>query len=273
MNINAASDQIKASVQRSPVLKLNLSVVASFGLLAVAFTLWQVVPKLLGVPSFIFPTLSDTVSEIKFLVGNGNLIQHTVSTALNVAIGFGVGSIFGMALGYFLGLCKPAEVIASPYLLLLQIAPKVAFAPLFIMWFGFTAVPKILVTTLMVFFPVAINVLTAMRGIDPDLIRLARSLNATRAQLFWKIQFRASLPELMAGLRIGATLAVVGVVVGEMVGGNTGLGYLLIYGQGQANTAAVFASILILTLIGVVAYLSVIVAEKYALAWRPPAVR
>ncbi len=273
MITDAASNQIRASVQRSPVLRLNLSLVASLGLLAVAFVLWQVVPELLGVPSFIFPTLSDTASEIKFLVINENLIQHTISTAVNVAIGFAVGSIFGMALGYFLGLCKPAEVIASPYLLLLQIAPKVAFAPLFIMWFGFSVVPKILVTTLMVFFPVAINVLTAMRGIDPDLIRLARSLNATRAQLFWKIQFRASLPELMAGLRIGATLAVVGVVVGEMVGGNTGLGYLLIYGQGQADTAAVFASILILTLIGVVAYLGVVVAEKYTLAWRPPMAR
>jgi NitT/TauT family transport system permease protein len=271
MSIEAAPPNIGTGAQRSPFPRVRMSVVASLGLLVVTLALWELLPKLMGVPSFIFPNLSDTVSEIGVLIKNERLVHHTMSTFVNVLIGFTIGSLFGMTLGYVLGLCRPAELVISPYLLLLQIAPKVAFAPLFIMWFGYTVVPKILVTILMVFFPVAINVLTSMRGVDPDLIRLAKSLNATRAQLFWKIQFRASIPELLAGLRIGATLAVVGVVVGEMVGGNSGLGYLLIFGQGQANTAAVFAAILILTVIGIIVYSAVVVAEKYALSWRPTA--
>jgi NitT/TauT family transport system permease protein len=240
----------------------------SVAVLVATLVIWEAVPRLLGVPSFIFPTLSDTLAEIVFLTENERLMLHTMVTALNVLIGFTLGSLCGMVLGYVLGLWRTAEFILSPYLLLLQIAPKVAFAPLFIMWFGYTMFPKILVTVLMVFFPVAINVLVAMRGVDQDLLKLAASLNSTRAQVFWKIQFRASMPELLAGLRIAATLAVVGVVVGEMVGGNTGLGYLLIYGQGQANTATVFAAIINLTLIGIVAYVAVVAAERRLLRWR-----
>ena len=271
MLVESATDQVHASVQRAPVMRLKMNLVASAGVLVAALVLWQVVPSVIGVPSFIFPTLAATVAEIWNMALHEDLLRHVASTSMNVLIGFAAGCIFGMAVGYFLGLCRSAEMVISPYLLLLQIAPKVAFAPLFIMWFGYTIMPKVLVTTLMVFFPVAINVLSAMRGVDPDLIRLAKSLNSTPSQIFWTIQFRASIPELMAGLRIGATLAVVGVVVGEMVGGNTGLGYLLIYAQGQANTAAVFGSIILLTVIGIVAYVSVVFVERYALSWRPPA--
>ena len=151
--------------------------------------------------------------------------------------GLSLGSLLGAVIGYLLGMSPTAEFALSPYILALQIAPKVAFAPLFILWMGFTVYPKILVAILIVFFPVMVNVLTAVRTVDPDLINLARSFKATRAQIFWKIEFPASMPPLFAGLRIGSTLAVVGVVVGELVGGNIGLGYLLAFGEGQANTA------------------------------------
>ena len=148
-------------------------------------------------------------------------------TAGEVLAGFLLGSLLGAFVGYLLGMSPTAEFALSPYILALQIAPKVAFAPLFILWMGFTVYPKILVAILIVFFPVMVNVLTAIRGVDPDLINLARAFKATRAQIFWKIEFPASLPPMFAGLRIGSTLAVVGVVVGELVGGNVGLGYLL----------------------------------------------
>ena len=165
------------------------------------------------------------------------LMIHTGITAAEVIAGFVLGSLLGAFFGYMLGMSPTAEFALSPYILALQIAPKVAFAPLFILWMGFTVYPKILVAILIVFFPVMVNVLTAIRTVDPDLINLARAFKATRAQIFWKIEFPASLPPLFAGLRIGSTLAVVGVVVGELVGGNMGLGYLLAFGEGQANTA------------------------------------
>jgi len=180
-----------------------------------------------------------------------------------------LGSLLGAFFGYMLGMSPTAEFALSPYILALQIAPKVAFAPLFIMWMGFNVYPKILVAVLIVFFPVMVNVLVAIRSVDPDLINLARAFKATRAQIFWKIEFPASLPPLFAGLRIGSTLAVVGVVVGELVGGNTGLGYLLSFGEGQANTPMVFVAIVMLTVIGAIAYGAVILIEQRVLHYMP----
>jgi NitT/TauT family transport system permease protein len=180
-----------------------------------------------------------------------------------------IGSLLGAFIGYLLGMSPTAEFALSPYILALQIAPKVAFAPLFILWMGFTVYPKILVAILIVFFPVMVNVLTAVRTVDPDLVNLARAFKATRGQIFWKIEFPASMPPLFAGLRIGSTLAVVGVVVGELVGGNLGLGYLLSFGEGQANTPMVFVAILMLTLVGGIAYLLVILVEQRVLHYMP----
>jgi NitT/TauT family transport system permease protein len=118
------------------------------------------------------------------------------------------------------------------------------------------------------FFPVLINVLTAIQAVDPDLVNLARAFKATRAQIFWKIEFPTS-PPMFAGLPIGSTLAVVGVVVGELVGGNRALGYLLTFGEGQANTPMVFVSIAMLTVVGSIAYLAVIIAERRVLHYVP----
>ena len=161
----------------------------------------------------------------------------------------------------------------SPYLLALQIAPKVAFAPLFVMWLGYTMYPKILVAVLIVFFPVLINVLSAMRTMDHDLINLARSFSATRLQVFRMVEFPTTLPPLFSGLRIASTLAVIGVVVGELVGGNMGLGYMLVFFEGQGNTAGVFVVIGALTVIGIVAYYAVVIAEKRVLHYLPSAER
>ncbi len=130
------------------------------------------------------------------------------------------------------------------------------------MWLGFNVYPKILVAILIVFYPIMVNVLTAIRTVDPDLINLARAFKASRAQIFWKIEFPASLPPLFSGLRIGSTLAVIGVVVGELVGGNKGLEFLLVLGEGQANTAMVFVAIIMLTLVGIIAYVLVVITER-----------
>jgi NitT/TauT family transport system permease protein len=230
---------------------------------------WQWGPPALGVPSYIVPTASECWFEFVKMMGRDRLALHVGVTALEVLVGFGLGALLGMVSGYLLGMSATAEIVLSPYILALQIAPKVAFAPLFVMWFGFTVYPKILVAVLIVFFPIMVNVLTAIRTIDRDLINLARSFTASRLQVFWKIEFRAAMPPLFAGLRIGSTLAVIGVVVGELVGGNTGLGYLLTYGEGAADTPMVFVAIILLTLIGIVAYLGVTLLESRVLHYIP----
>jgi NitT/TauT family transport system permease protein len=243
--------------------------ILSLALLVVFLAAWQWGPGLLGIPPFIIPPLSMVYHEFLRMLAVSALMTHTGITAAEVIAGFVLGSLLGAFFGYVLGMSPTAEFALSPYILALQIAPKVAFAPLFILWMGFTVYPKILVAILIVFFPVMVNVLSAIRTVDPDLINLARAFKATRAQIFWKIEFPASLPPLFAGLRIASTLAVVGVVVGELVGGNMGLGYLLSFGEGQANTAMVFVAILMLTLVGGIAYLAVILIEQRVLHYLP----
>jgi len=243
--------------------------ILSVAVLVVFLAAWQWGPSLLGIPPFIIPPLSMVYHEFLRMLAVSALMTHTGITAAEVIAGFVLGSLLGAFFGYILGMSPTAEFALSPYILALQIAPKVAFAPLFILWMGFTVYPKILVAILIVFFPVMVNVLSAIRTVDPDLINLARAFKATRAQIFWKIEFPASLPPLFAGLRIASTLAVVGVVVGELVGGNMGLGYLLSFGEGQANTAMVFVAILMLTLVGGIAYLAVILIEQRVLHYLP----
>src|ERR1700731_5500816 len=244
-------------------------VAASAALLILFLALWQWGPGWLGIPTFILPPLSMVFDEALHMWQVNHLLLHTGVTTGEVLAGFVLGSLLGAVFGYLLGMSPTAEVALSPYILALQIAPKVAFAPLFIMWMGFTVYPKILIAVLIVFFPVMVNVLTAVRTVDPDLINLARSFSMNRMQIFWKIEFPASMPAMFAGLRIGSTLAVVGVVVGELVGGNMGLGYLLSFGEGQANTAMVFVAITMLTVVGGIAYLAVILAEHRVLHYLP----
>lgn len=237
----------------------------SFAVLVVFILMWEYVPGWLGVPQFVLPPFSQVVQEAVRIWDAERLMWHAGITAAEVVIGFILGSALGAIIGYALGISPRVEAILSPYLLALQIAPKVAFAPLFVMWLGYTIYPKILVAVLIVFFPVLINVLSAMRAMDSDLINLARSFSATRFQVFRMVEFPTTMPPLFSGLRIASTLAVIGVVVGELVGGNMGLGYLLVFFEGQGNTAGVFVIIGALTVIGILAYYAVVLAEKRVL--------
>jgi NitT/TauT family transport system permease protein len=237
----------------------------SAAVLVVFLLVWEFVPGWLGVPKFVLPPFSQVLTEGARIWETERLMWHAGITAAEVVIGFVLGSFLGAVIGYALGVSPRVEAILSPYLLALQIAPKVAFAPLFVMWLGYTIYPKILVAVLIVFFPVLINVLSAMRAMDGDLINLARSFSATRFQVFRMVEFPTTLPPLFSGLRIASTLAVIGVVVGELVGGNMGLGFLLVFFEGQGNTAGVFVVIGALTVIGILAYYAVVLAENRVL--------
>lgn len=242
----------------------------SLGVLVLFLAAWQWGPGLLGLPEFILPSLTRVAVEFQRMAGD-DLWMHSGITALEIAVGFALGALLGVAVGVALGLSPSAEAILSPYILALQIAPKVAFAPLFVMWLGYTVYPKILVAILIVFFPIMVNVLSAIRTVDPDMINLVRTLNGRRLQIFRLVEFPSAMPALFSGLRIGSTLAVIGVTVGELVGGNLGLGFLLVSSEGQGNTAAVFVTIIMLTLIGIVAYGAVVWAERRVLHYLPKA--
>jgi NitT/TauT family transport system permease protein len=271
-----APDRAPAKAPRRPASGLIAGlaqphVLMGLALLVVILLVWQYLPPAMGVPKFIIPTPTDMWEELGRMYRRENLIRNTWSTALYTVLGFAIGSALGAVIGYLLGMSAFWEKVLSPYILALQIAPKVAFAPLFIMWFGYNATPKLLVTVLIVFFPVLVNVLAAMKTVDRDMVNLARAYSLTRWQIFLKVEFPSTLPNLMAGLRISSTLAVIGVTVGELVGGNTGLGFLISYGGGQANAAMVFNAIVLLTIIGIVLYSVLAWAEERLLHYIPKA--
>lgn len=243
----------------------------STAVLAFFLLSWEFGPAALGIPEFVLPSLSRVGQEAVRIWGGERLLWHAGITAMEVVVGFALGSLLGALIGYALGVSPKVEAVLSPYLLALQIAPKVAFAPLFVMWLGYTVYPKILVAVLIVFFPVLINVLSAMRAMDHDMINLTRSFSATRFQVFRMVEYPTTLPALFSGLRIASTLAVIGVVVGELVGGNMGLGYLLVFFEGQGNTSGVFVVIGALTVIGILAYYAVVLAERKVLHYLPSA--
>ncbi|CAN5674465.1 ABC transporter permease [soil metagenome] len=250
---------------------INSSSIGSLALLIVFLAIWQWGPGLLGMPEFVLPKFTRVLDEGVRMWNSSNLLMHTGITAFEIVIGFVLGSLLGLVVGVALGLSPTAEAILSPYVLALQIAPKVAFAPLFVMWLGYTIYPKILVAILIVFFPVMINVLSAVRTVDPDMVNLVRTLNAGRMQVFRLVEFPSAMPAMFSGLRIASTLAVIGVTVGELVGGNQGLGFLLVDGEGQGNTAAVFVTIVMLTIIGIAAYGAVVWTENKVLHYMPKA--
>lgn len=272
-NATTAPALAQAGAVKRPLLSEKAQTVCgSLLVLAVFLVLWEWGPGWMGMPEYILPRFSRVVQETGVMWTNSDLAGHFGITAMEVVAGFVLGALLGLAVGVALGLSPRAEAMLSPYILALQIAPKVAFAPLFVMWLGYTVYPKVLVAVLIVFFPVMINVLSAIRTVDPDMVNLVRTLNASRWQIFYLVEFRSAMPALFSGLRIASTLAVIGVTVGELVGGNQGLGFLLVDAEGQGNTAGVFVAICALTVTGIITYGAVVWAEKRVLHYLPKAV-
>ena len=249
---------------------LNKPMLGSIALLVLFLAGWQWGPGLLGMPEFVLPKLSRVMEEGVAMWHNANLVEHTAITTLEIIIGFGLGALLGVAIGVALGLSPTTEAMLSPYILALQIAPKVAFAPLFVMWLGYTVYPKILIAVLIVFFPVMINVLSAIRTVDPDMINLVRAMSASRWQIFRLVEFPSAMAALFSGLRIASTLAVIGAIVGEWAGADRGLGVLINLARGALfDFPLMFATLATIALIALALYLIVLLVERALVgAWR-----
>jgi NitT/TauT family transport system permease protein len=206
----------------------------------------------------------------KFLqmVGDGSLFRHAWVTLYEVLLGLLAGSIVATTLGYALSKSPLLEKILSPYLVANQAIPTVAIAPLLVIWFGPGVFSKILVCALTVFFPVLVNTIIGFRAVSANLYDLMRSMRATRVQTLHLLELPAALPVLFGGLRIGAALSVIGAVVGEFVGSDKGLGFLINVGRGQFDTALVFVAIITLILMALCLYGLAMLAEKRTTRWK-----
>ena len=240
--------------------------------LALTIFLWYVIVWVGDLQPFILPTPGLIMTRFIRTLQDGSLFRHFAITLFEVVFGLILGTVLATGTGYFLAKSPHLERILSPYIVASQSVPIVAVAPLLIIWFGSGMVSKVLICALIVFFPILINTVVGVRAVPEDLYDLMRSLQADRWQIFYKLEVPSALPVLLGGLRIGATLAVIGAVVGEFVGSDRGLGFLINVGRGQYDIALVFVSVFSLVFMALVLYGLVVLIERKLLAWqqRPP---
>jgi NitT/TauT family transport system permease protein len=237
-----------------------LPVVGAF----VAFILaWKMIVVVTGLPVYILPA-PETVGQ-SFVEAwlDGTVWPHFVTTMVEIVIGFTVGTALGLVTGYGLARSDLFERLASPYLVAAQAIPILVLAPLFVVWFGSGLLSKVVICSLIVFFPVAIATMVGIRSVDARLLELGRSLRATPPQILTTLEVPAALPSIFGGLRVGVALAVVGAIVGEWAGADKGLGVLINLARGSLfDIPLLFATLLTISLLGIVLYLIVVVIER-----------
>lgn len=235
------------------------------GSAAVMVMIWEAAVRLFGVPSYLLPAPSEILSDL--MARLPRVLEHSVYTLASIVIGFALGALFAVPLAVLITFSRWFEVAIYPTIVFLQIIPKIAIAPLFIIWFGFGATPKILLVFLLTFFPITVSLVAGLKSCDADLLELARSTGASTARIFLRVRFPSALPELMTGLKVSAALACTAAVVAEFVAADRGLGYLLLTYNGEMNTSMVFATVLVLGLMGVAVYYAVEMLERITIPW------
>ena len=236
--------------------------------LAAALLIWWLITRTAGLPAFILPSPGQVAIRFWKAVLDGSLLYNGVVTLTEVLLGLLVGTAAAVVLGYAIAKSRLFERLVAPYLVATQAIPIVAIAPLLVIWFGPGIFSKVLICALIVFFPVLVNTVVGVRAVPRPLHDLMGSLHAKPFQTLRYLELPAALPILLGGLRIGATLSVIGAVVGELVGADSGLGFLVNVARGQYDTALVFVAVFTLIALALALYGVVTLLERKFLIWQ-----
>jgi len=236
---------------------------ASFGLL---FVLWQFGVRAFGVPEYILPVPTEFLA--KLWTDKALISEHTLVTAKEIILGFLMAAAISIPLGFFIVSVKPIERAVYPVIVFFQLIPKIAIAPLFVVWFGFGLFPKVLLTFLLCFFPTLVASMTGFRALDPRILFLTESMGASWWQTFRYVRLPAAMAYIFAGLKVSIVFAATGAIVGEFVGANAGLGYLLLRGTSYLDMPLIFAVLVALSVIGIFFSYLVQYAERALMPWQ-----
>jgi NitT/TauT family transport system permease protein len=223
---------------------------------------WEILVRYLGTSALVMPAPTQIADVLWKSLHNGYMWPHIWQTLVEVFWGILLGGLMGCIGGIALGESSRLRNLLMPYVVLSQVVPKLALAPLFIVWFGFGVLPTIVMTALICFFPLLENTVTSMQQVDPQKLELFRMLRANRWQTLWRLKIPSGLPSIMAGLRVAVVLAWVGAVVGEFIGSSKGLGALIIAAQGSMDTPLMFAVLVVITVLGISSYWTVQTIEQ-----------
>ncbi|MEA2816987.1 MAG: NitT/TauT family transport system permease protein [Rhodospirillaceae bacterium] len=267
---NAGLEELEAAIRKSQIrLRMRERASAILSPLAAVVALiaiWELLTRLFEVPTYLIPRpglVALALSEHFELI-----LKESWVTTSEILLGYALSIVVGIPLALAIFLWPPFARAIYPLLVSSQAMPKVAVAPLLIVWFGFGLLPKVLIAFLIAFFPIVINTVVGLAAIEQEKILLARSMGMNGAATFFKIRLPNALPSIFGGLKISITLAVVGAVVGEFVGGNGGLGYQLMVANGSMDTPLLFAGLIALTVLGIVFFMLVEVVERLCVRHR-----
>ncbi|HXL67395.1 MAG TPA: ABC transporter permease [Xanthobacteraceae bacterium] len=238
-------------------------------LIAATLAIWEALVRALSVPAFILPTPSSIFVAFYRGFASSLYLDHIWVTLTETLLGFAFGSALAFALGIAVALSRRVEYFLYPFIVMFQAMPKVALAPLIIVWFGLGLTSKVMAAALVAFFPLMVNTIVGLRSADEDRVNLMRSLAATRWQIFWMLLLPNALPYIFAGLEIAMIFALIGAIVAEFVGAQSGLGMLMQSMNFTMDVAGQFSILFILSLLGLLLNSLVSQVRRRVLFWDP----
>jgi len=242
-------------------------IVPALALMAVSLAVWEIVIRVFDVPTFVLPAPSAVV--VSLIESRMQLLDAARFTAAEVLIGFVLAAITGMAVALVIARFERFGRALYPLIVLFQNVPKIALAPIFILWFGYDLAPKVLLIVVIAFFPVAIDMLAGLQSVEPSFVALMNSVGAGKTKILMRVRIPHALPHLFAGLKVAITFSVIGAIVGEFAGANAGLGYVIQFASTQLDTPLIFSALVVVSVLGLAFYYVVELAEKLLVPWAP----
>lgn len=228
---------------------------------------WEALVRAFSISEFLFPAPSRVVQALLDGFGSGAFVRHSLVTLQEIIYGFVIAVLAGLLIAVWISSSRLAEKTLLPLVVVLQTVPKVALAPLFLVWFGFGMESKVLATALIAFFPVLVNATLGFNSASVDQINMMKSFGATRLQVLTRLRLPSAVPSILAGLDVAVVLSVIGAVVAEFVGSQAGLGYLILASNTSLDVAMMFAVLVVLSVIGLVLHYAVVVIGRRLTFW------
>ncbi len=222
---------------------------------------WELVVRMLDVPNVLLPPPSRVLA-VYAGPERITLLENAVPTGVQAVSGFAFAAALGVLTAVAITYSQALKEALHPYLVAFQVIPKIALAPLFVLWFGIGFASRFAFATFICFFPIVIALAVGLRDTHPDIVRMCRAAGASRAQILWQVRLPFALPYLFAGLKIAATMSIIGVVIGEFITADRGLGYLILFAASRSDTPLVVAAIVLLCAIGLVLFGVVVLLER-----------
>jgi NitT/TauT family transport system permease protein len=241
--------------------------VLALALMAAVTLVWEAAIRLLHVSNLVMPAPSAVIRSL--IANRSELARAAESTSVEILLGFLLAALTGIVVALVIVRFERFGRALYPLIVLFQNVPKVALAPIFILWFGFDLAPKIVLIVVIAFFPVAIDMLAGLQSVEPSFVALMQSVGASRNKILLRVRIPHSLPHLMAGLKVAITFSVIGAIVGEFAGANQGLGYTIEFASTQLDTPLIFAALLVISVLGLAFYYVVELAERLLVPWAP----